>query len=209
MMIHAYDPLYLAKASRTIGNMLHDAVRIFGMDGSDFLKKFIRSGIAKQFETGNPKYISGKSGLELFLDVMEDTGESFGSKPIRSYERSDVYWVGWILAHYQWYSGRSFDKILRVVPYEKLLKLYPTLHEADIQKSYETIDLYFSNAQSDLKIMRKSRGLTQEALAEAAGVSVHAIRAYERKTKPLNKARFDTVMRLAKVLGCEASDLIQ
>ncbi|MDO5061742.1 MAG: helix-turn-helix transcriptional regulator [Peptostreptococcaceae bacterium] len=208
MMIHAYDPLYLAKASRTIGNMLHDAVLEFGMDGSDFLKRFIRSGIAKQFESGNPKYIAGKSGMELFLDVMEHTGESVEERSVESYERSDVYWVGWVLAHYQWYSGHSFEKILRVIPYERFLQLYPTLHEADVRKNYEVLDNYFINAESPLRTIRKKCGITQEALAEAAGVSIHAIRAYERKTKSLNKAQFDTVVRLAKVLKCDPSQLI-
>ena len=39
MMLHAYSSLYLDKSSRTLGNMLHDAVIEFGMDGTDFLLK--------------------------------------------------------------------------------------------------------------------------------------------------------------------------
>ena len=64
MTTHAYSQLYLSKASRTVGNMLHDAVSEFGMNGSDFLKCFIQAGIAEQFENGNPKYIAGRSGYE-------------------------------------------------------------------------------------------------------------------------------------------------
>ena len=56
MMTHAYSPLYLNKASRAVGNMLHDAVVEFGMDGEDFLKRFIQSDIAEEIESGNPKY---------------------------------------------------------------------------------------------------------------------------------------------------------
>ena len=70
-MTHAYSPLYLSKSSRTVGNMLHDAVVEFGMDGTDFLNRFIQSDVATQIESGNPKYIAGKSGLELFLEVMD------------------------------------------------------------------------------------------------------------------------------------------
>lgn len=55
--------------------------------------------------------------------------------------------------------------------------------------------------------MRKRCGLTQDALAKAADVSVNTIRAYERKSKDLNKAQFDIIMRLANVLKCEVSDL--
>ena len=33
MTTHAYSQLYLSKSSRAVGNMLHDAVIEFGMDG--------------------------------------------------------------------------------------------------------------------------------------------------------------------------------
>lgn len=210
MMTHAYNPLYLSKASRAVGNMLHDAVLEFGMDGTDFLKRFIQSDVAEQIENGNPKYIAGKSGLELFLEVMEKTtGESRDTELIESYERSDVYWVGWILTQYQWYSSRTFKSILDTVPYSELLGLYGILHEADIQKSYEVLDAHFAKSESKLKIARKHCGLTQEALANTSGVSLNTIRAYERKSKDLNKAQFDIVLRLVKVLKCEVSDLLE
>lgn len=209
MTIHAYSQLYLNKASRAVGTMLHDAVIEFGIDGTDFLKRFIQSGIAEQFENGNPKYIAGKSGLELFLEVMEKTSEkSYNIDLIESYERSPVYWVGWMLTHYQWYSGRSYKSILDTVPYEELLGFYGTLHEADIQKSYEVMDAHFISSESKLKTVRKHCGLTQEALANQSGVSLNTIRAYERKSKDLNKAQFDIIMRLAKALRCEVSELL-
>jgi hypothetical protein len=104
--------------------MLHDAIYEFGMDGTDFLERFIQSGIAKYIEDGNPKYIAGRSGLELFLEVMERTsGKSYDVDYIVTYERSDAYWVGWMITQYQWYSGHSFKSILTVVPYEELLGL--------------------------------------------------------------------------------------
>ena len=210
MTTHAYSPLYLAKASRAVGNMLHDAVLEFGIDGTDFLRRFIQSDVAEQFESGNPKYIAGKSGLELFLEVMEkSTGKVYHAELVESYERSNVYWVGWMLTHYQWYSGRSFKSILDTVPYNELLGLYGTLHEADIQKSYEVMDAHFSSGESKLKTVRKHCGLTQEALANESGVSLNTIRAYERKSKDLNKAQFDIVIRLAKALKCDISDLLE
>lgn len=210
MMTHAYSPLYLSKSSRAVGNMLHDAVMEFQMDGTDFLKRFIQSDVAEQIESGNPKYIAGKSGLELFLEVMEKTtGKTYNAELIESYDRSPVYWVGWMLTHYQWYSGRSFKSILDTVPYDELLGLYGTLHEADIQKSYDVMDAHFGVAESRLKAARKQCGLTQEALANESGVSLNTIRAYERKSKDLNKAQFDIVMRLAKALKCEVSDLVE
>lgn len=208
MIIHAYSQLYLSKTSRTVGNMLHDAVVEFGMDGDEFLKFFVQSGIATEIEDGNPKYIAGKSGLELFLDVMEiTTGKTYDVSFITNYNRSPEYWVGWVLTHYQWYSGRTFKNILDTIPYKEFLGLYDILHEADIEKSYEVFDAHFEQSDSNLKTVRKNCGLTQEALAKASGVSVSTIRAYEQKSKDINKAQLDIVMRLSKVLKCNITDL--
>lgn len=210
MTTRAYSQLYLSKASRAVGNMLHDAVAEYGINGGDFLIRFIQSDVAEQFENGNPKYIAGKSGMELFLEVMETTtGEAYNCRLIESYERSSAYWVGWLLAHYQWYSGRTFKSILDIIPYDELIGLYGTLHEADISKSYEVLDAHFAGSESKLKTIRKHCGLTQEALAKESGVSLNTIRAYERKSKDLNKAGFDIVMRLAKALRCDVAELYE
>ena len=209
-MTHAYNRLYLAKSSRAVGNMLHDAVYEFNIDGADFLNRFIQSDVAEQFENGNPKYIAGKSGLELFIEVMEKTtGKKESVELVESFDRSDVYWVGWMLTHYQWYSGRTFKSILDTIPFNELLGLYGTLHEADINKSYEVLDEHFKRSESKLKRIRKQCSMTQEALADESGVSLNTIRAYERKSKDLNKAQFDIIMKLAKALKCEVSDLIE
>lgn len=209
-MTHAYNQLYLAKSSRAVGNMLHDAVYEFNIDGADFLNRFIQSDVAEQFENGNPKYIAGKSGLELFIEVMEKTtGKKESVEFVESFDRSDVYWVGWMLTHYQWYSGRTFKSILDTIPFNELLGLYGTLHEADINKSYEVLDEHFKRSESKLKRIRKQCSMTQEALADESGVSLNTIRAYERRSKDLNKAQFDIIMKLAKALKCEVSDLIE
>ncbi len=209
MMMKGYDHIYLNKVSRSVGNMLHDAVLEFGYDGNDFLKLFIQSGIAEEIENGNPKYIAGKSGLELFSDVVEITsGKKVNVQTIESYDRSDVYWVGWVLTHYQWYSQKSFRNILEVIPYEELLCLYDTMHEADIQKSYETFDLMFAKAPSKLQTIRKQCGLTQEELASLTGISLSTIRSYEQKAKNINKAAIETLVTLSQVLKCNIEDLL-
>lgn len=73
MTTHAYSQLYLGKECRAVRNMLHDAVVEFGINRTDFLKRFIQSDVAEQLENGNPKYFAGKSGMELFLEIMEKT----------------------------------------------------------------------------------------------------------------------------------------
>lgn len=210
MTIHAYSQLYLSKVSRTIGNMLHYAVYVFGFNGAVFLNQFIQAGVAKQIEDGNPKYIAGKSGFELCLDVIEiTTKENSDLAPSPNYERSAEYWVGWMLAHYQWYSGKSFKSILDAVSFEECLNLYNPLHEADIHKCYEVMDLHCAKTQSKLKSVRRKCKLTQESLAKNSEVSLNTIRSYERKSKDINKAQLDIILRLSKTLKCEITDLIE
>ena len=209
MTIPAYSQIYLSKAARAVGNMLHDAVIEFDFEGDTFLQLFIQSEVASEIEAGNPKYVAGKSGAELFADVIERTsGKTVSIVPVECYERSDVYWIGWMLTHYQWYSGRSFRDILETVPYDELLGLYGTLHEADINKSYDVMDTHFSRSESNLKRVRKNCGLTQEELSEQSGVSLNTIRAYERKGKDINKAQADILLRLTKALKCNIEDLL-
>ena len=121
MTTHAYSQLYLAKSSRAIGNMLHNAVLEYEMDGHDFWARFIQS---------------------------------------------------------------------------------------DIGKSYEVLDKHFDNNECKLKTVRKHRELTQEELSLASNVSLNTIRAYERKSKDLNKARIDIVINLAKALKCDVIELL-
>lgn len=210
MTTPAYNPIYLSKAAKAIGNMLHGAVLEFGYDGGEFLRLFIQSEIAEQIESGNPKYIAGKSGLELLCEVIErtTTGKKIENDIIEAYDRSDVYWVGWVLAHYQWYSGRSFRDILEVVPYDALLGLYDTLHEADVRKAYEVLDAHFEGSECKLKATRNRCGITQEELANFSGVSLNTIRAYERRSKDINKAQADIVLRLASALKCDIADIL-
>ena len=61
------------------------------------------------------------------------------------------------------------------------------------------------------KLIKKARtdaGLTQEELSLASNVSLNTIRAYERKSKDLNKARIDIVINLAKALKCDVIELL-
>ena len=49
-------------------------------------------------------------------------------------DKSPEYWAGWALAYYQWYTGRTFIKIYKVVSIQELLDMYDVYHEMDIQK---------------------------------------------------------------------------
>ena len=141
--------------------------------------------------------------------MEKTTGQKQDAELVRSFDRSDAYWVGWMITHYQWYSGRTFKSILDTVPFNDLLGLYGTLHEADISKSYEVLNAHFKRNESKLKRIRKKCSMTQAELADESGVSLNTIRAYERKSKDLNKAQFDIILKLSKALKCEVSDLTE
>ena len=62
------------------------------------------------------------------------------------------------------------------------------------------MDAHFAAGESRLKTVRTKCGLTQEALAKESGVPVTTIRAYERKSKDLNKAQADIIIQLTRAL---------
>lgn len=209
MMMHAYDSIYLDKAAKVMGNLMHAAVVDQGFDGDVVLKQFVQSGIADEFERGNPRIIAGKSGAELLMDIqLETTGEIPKIIEVEHFDRSDAYWSGWMLARYQWYSNRRFADILDVVHFDDFLALYPTMHEADPQKCYEVLEMHFEHLPSKLKRVRKGCNLTQEELAARTGISLNTIRAYERRSKDINKAGIDILIRLANGLRCHVEELL-
>lgn len=62
---------------------------------------------------------------------------------------------------------------------------------------------------NNLKELRTAAGLTQAQLAEKSGVNIRMIQYYENGFKDLNKAAFDTGLKIAEALGCDPRDLIQ
>ena len=52
-------------------------------------------------------------------------------------------------------------------------------------------------------------GCTQAELAKRSNVSLRSIQMYEQRNKDINKASAETVLSLAKVLGCTMEDLLE
>ena len=59
-----------------------------------------------------------------------------------------------------------------------------------------------------LKLIRTSRGLTHKELAKKSGVNFRMIQHYEQGDKDLNRAAVETVIKLARALDCNITDLI-
>ena len=211
-MMNAYDKIYLDDAMSNLAVMLDYGAVTYG-DPETFFNRFLVSDISKQFAMGNPRYLSGMSGIELAETVGEETGGIPLYAEYKTSGRSSSYWAGWALAYLQWYTGYTFEKIKEWgVNIEFLLSLYPTHHEADITKLIETaaikMDEFKDKSLNSLKRQRKSAGLTQQELAGRSGVKLRMIQAYEQNYQDISKAEVGSIIRLAKALSCSVEDLL-
>ncbi|MDY4815404.1 MAG: helix-turn-helix transcriptional regulator [Turicibacter bilis] len=211
-MTHAYQEIYLSNAQSMLGDAFDYAINVCHIPGSSFVKLFIASTISKRLENGEPSYLSGKSGIEVAMEILaETTGKTPDAAPQEHFGRSREYWIGWAVAYYQWFSGRSYSEIFKVVTFEELQKLYDPLHEADITKFADILDARMREFFTDtnLKRIRTAYGCTQAELAKRSGVSLRSIQMYEQRNKDINKASAETLLRLSRVLGCTMEDLME
>jgi len=211
-MMHAYDEIYLDDAMRNLGEAFDYAAAVLKISMDDFLDMFIISGIAEQFAAGAPKFISGLSGTELVWEVLGRTKKTVDfPAPQTEYDCSPEYWCGYILAFYQWNTGKNFKEIRKYLPMHEIYKLYPTLHEASEEKFADVANsiLARKNFPSKLQSVRKAVGLSQKELSERSGVTLRMIQQYEQRAKDINKAAAGNLFALAQVLGCRAEDLLE
>ncbi len=208
-MTRAYDEIYLDDAMETLGGAVEYAVLFCNTDGQEFIDLFIASGIADEFGRGNVKFISGMSGIELARHVLKKCGKKSSDIDEMPYiDYPPEYWIGWILAYYQWYTGKTFASVCKKISYETLYNLYGVLHEADISKSVEVFDsIMLKNSETNLARLRKERKLSQSELAKAADISIRSIQLYEQRKTDINKAQYNHLKSIAKVLGCVPDDL--
>lgn len=211
--MRAYDESYLNDAMDTLGEAFDYAVVDCGYGIDEFFAWFISSGVAAQFERGNPKYVAGMSGVELVREVVfRTTGSPETTPATQPLDRSPEYWAGWILAYYQWFRCLRFvDLASKGLLPSVVLDNY-ILHEADVTKFVEVAD---SLLEGELKVptplarIRRNRGIAQRELADRSGVSLRMIQLYEQRQNDLSKASVSIVLALARVLGCEPEDLLE
>lgn len=214
-MTRAYNHLYLEDVMNNLGTMFDCAVHAAHCDLPMFYEMFLSSGIASQIEAGNPRYLSGLSGMELMQVVLERSSD----KPIPDlsyvpFDRTPEYWAGWALAYYQWHTSRSFAFLQRNgLSIDVVVSLYPTSHEADLSKFIQTADVLIEQSlrsrKNPLKAIRKQSRLTQKELADLSGVTLRMIQAYEQGDQDINKAEVRSVLALSRVLGCRPEVIIQ
>ena len=163
MATNAYSEVFLSDAMDTLGEALEYAICACRIDGQLFLNDFVKSGVAELLGTGEPRLISGMSGIELARLVLERCGKTMPSKTESVQGYTPEYWVGEVYAYYQWHSGCTFAEIFRAAPFEQLLQMYRPLHEADISKAAAILD----------GMLEHSRENTAEELLPSSGPKMH------------------------------------
>ena len=212
-MMHSYSKTYLEDAQHNLGVMFDYAIRLLKYDGDQFFLYFIQSEVAQKFEHANPKYIAGMCGIELAQNVLTKIGAApkFPTDP--KIELGKEFWLGWVLAYYQWYSGLKFSDLQEygLVPSEILSRYI--LHEADISKFVSTANkiILANKAASPTRLqkIRKARGITQKELSELSGVSLRMIQLYEQRQNNINQASGQTINNLARTLCCNFYEIME
>lgn len=211
-MIYAYDRIYLEEARRKLARMLDYAVNDLNLDICEFYDWFISSSIAKGFENGDASIVCGRSGVESVYMIIEEKGIDIEIvQPRYTVNRSAEYWTGYVLAYFQWRTSLPYKKINEFISIDRVEELYNPYHEMDIRSFYDKmVELYMEhNPDTNLKMKRKSVGLSQSDLAILTEIPVRTIQQYEQRQKDINKASMEYMYKLSKVLACEPKELME
>lgn len=212
-MTPAYHRAYLADAEACLANAFDYAVCDCGVPGNIFAYAFVQSGLALQFERGNPCVVSGMSGREVACEALAYSGLlDEEPEPTYTHGLSPEYWAGQMLARYQWERSCRFADVFVRAPFERIVSLYHPLHEADVSVFLEQLDQLLvesSPAQTNLARIRLARRFSQSELARLSDVGLKSIQAYEQRVNSLNKASGQTLQRLARALDCSIDSLLE
>ena len=80
-MIRAYREIYLSNAQSVLGDAFDYAINTCQIPGDDFVRLFAASSTSRRMENGEPSVLSGKSGIEIAIEVvLETTGKRLDSQ---------------------------------------------------------------------------------------------------------------------------------
>lgn len=200
-MIEAYNQCYLPRAMRNLG-LCFDA-GMLRMKPEDFLRRFLDSDLARAWESGDPAYLAGRTGDELYTALSGETVDP----DIHDVDLTKEFWCGQMLCYVQWALGLPFARLMDAYPLPELLKLAKERRDAQPE---QIAALYHARLfpQPALKRLRLSRGLSQSQLALVSGVKIRSIRAYEQGDLDISRAQYDTLRALAGALCCTVEDLM-
>ena len=212
MKIRAYDELYLSSAQNILGHAVDFAVMTLEIEPTVFGSALAVSASGKQFAQGNPRYVAGMNGCEFAREVLDDVKISYPDVDDAMYlDKSPEYWAGWALAYYQWSTDTTFMDILKAVPLDDIIRMYPVYHEMDIAKFVEQMNALMKAVypQTRLRAHRDNCGMSQAELAEESGVPLRQIQLFEQGQRDINKTAAVTLYKLSKALCCRMEDLLE
>lgn len=202
--------LYVREAIELVAEMFEYAKAHMHIDAKDFMIYFIESGVASEIYNNNLIYIFGKSSIEIvkkILDVCHQKYKIYNENKILIAKKE--YWLGLIIASYCFLKKISFDELMKYINIDDLLKKFDVLHEASHERAIEDIDEYIKKNGTKLAKYRQNVGLSQSELSKISGVSLRSIQLYEQRYKDINKANFDNIIKLSKVLKIEPQELYE
>ena len=125
----------------------------------------------------------GESGIEIFVDVIEETQAGHlkpGLNSDSSKQRNTTD------AYCQWYSDRSFRELFTAIPYSDFEKRYTPLLEAGISKFMDIAEERFR--ETELKRARMCINITQEELSKRSEASLRSNQMYEERNRNISKS---------------------
>ncbi len=182
------------------------------VDVDFFESLFCFSKYPRELERLNPGIISGMSGVEFALKLLENTQYgSLNKKPTIKGYRTPFYWAGYALANYQFKTKKRFKDIFSVIHLNDILSMYKVYHEMDITNFIDDVNKKFENSNtcSKLKTIREIRGLSQSELSKLSNVSLRSIQLYEQKVNDIDKAQAHTLYKLSMILCCDIEELLE
>lgn len=63
--------------------------------------------------------------------------------------------------------------------------------------------------ETKFKTVREGKGISQSQLAELSGLSTGTIKAYDQGYRPIDEAKFRTLVSLSGALGCRITDILE
>ena len=209
MKIHAYDEIYLQRARKSLGRMFDYAIIDLGYKLEEVWQMFLDSPISKQFENGDASIIAGKSGIELAL-IIVDYNLDYVTHSNRQ-EKGKEYWLGYVLAYYQWYTCLDFDEITEFITITEIESMYNPYHEMDVRQFCDELTRIINSRKihTNLKRRRNLAGISQSELAKITGIPVRTIQQYEQRQKNINNAKSEYIVSLARALYCEPKSLLE
>jgi hypothetical protein len=120
---------------------VENAVCEWGDSLETFLDKFIKSGYARSFSEQLPFATTGRNGEELVVMINEKIAGK--TLPIRYGDPNGpltkYFWVGYAMALFCGMSGIGIDDIVKKIPAEKWLEIYPLYHEYGDELLFEKL----------------------------------------------------------------------